>query len=653
MPTLEFNAIQHPGLILNPEELEAIRQKIDTQDWAKAALDDLIEKAGEYLSIVIPDRKGQWMHYYACPDDGTSLQTLSDTEHLCPTCKKVYTGEPYDSVVIRNRHMAITQGAIDLGLAYHLTGQQKYGDAAKNIVLAYADRYLTFPFVDKDGKPGDKGGAGRVFCTVLNESNWLTQISWAYDLIAADLTEAERNHACKDMLLPAGHIIRNNRPRIHNIHCWMNSAMGCAALCAGDGDLAHYAIQSEYGIINQFEKGILNDGFWYECSWGYHFYTMNAVWPLVEGLRHIGIDVYTDRYKSLFDAPLDFAFPGLYLPALNDSGQGRSLTNTESYEIAYARWGDPRHAGLLEKTDRTNRLALCFGKAELESEPPEKTVSVNFPDSGMAILRDGTSEDPTVVSLDYGPHGGGHGHPDKLGISLFGAGHELAPDPGSIQYSVPLHLEWFKTTLSHNTILVDQQPQAPCTGELHTFDIRDDIRIASASANDAYPGVQFKRTIALLNNGIVLDLVDLSSEDEHTYDWVFHCKGAFSSLLPFTPSKPLGTEHGYQHVANPQTTQTNDTWQAHWSLDDAHVTLVQTHSNNTEIFAGVGCGNPPSEKLPMVISRRRGKTTTYASAFIVQKDNTPNVNLSVGFTDATATFHLTIDGNQQSTDLQR
>ncbi|MBT3603599.1 MAG: hypothetical protein HOE48_02385 [Candidatus Latescibacteria bacterium] len=184
-----------------------------------------------------------------------------------------------------------------------------------------------------------------------------------------------------------------------------------------------------------------------------------------------------------------------------------------------------------------------------------------------------TYADPTVVSLDYGPHGGGHGHPDKLGIILFGADHELAPDPGSIQYGVPLHLEWFKTTLSHNTILVDQQPQAPCTGELHTFDIRDDIRIASASANDAYPGVQFKRTIALLNNGIVLDLVDLHSEEEHTYDWVFHCKGAFSSPQSFTPCKPLGTEHGYQHVTHPRSTQTNDTWKAQWSLNDANVTL--------------------------------------------------------------------------------
>src|SRR5262245_42012765 len=36
----------------------------------------------------IPEGWGNWVFYYACPDDGTSLTALSETEHQCPRCKK-------------------------------------------------------------------------------------------------------------------------------------------------------------------------------------------------------------------------------------------------------------------------------------------------------------------------------------------------------------------------------------------------------------------------------------------------------------------------------------------------------------------------------------------------------------------------------------
>lgn len=44
----------------------------------------------------------------------------------------------------------------------------------------------------------------------------------------------------------------------------------------------------------------------------------------------------------------------------------------------------------------------------------ETWPSVHFKETGYAVLRSGTK---TVV-MKYGPHGGGHGHPDKLSISI-------------------------------------------------------------------------------------------------------------------------------------------------------------------------------------------------------------------------------------------
>ncbi|MDP6037225.1 MAG: heparinase II/III family protein [Candidatus Latescibacteria bacterium] len=491
MPELKFEPIQHPGLIVNREDLDAAREKTRSVAWAKNALDALCKKADGFVEedLTVPDRKGQWWHYYSCEKDQ---------------------------------------------------------------------------------------------------------------------------------------------------------------------ELAYDAIHAEFGLVDQLRRGILDDGFWFECSWGYHFYTMRAVWPLTEAARNVGVDVYDDRFKSFFDIPLDFAFPGMYVPPLNDSGQRSNVQKqAEFYELAYARWHDPRHAGLLAGMDRSSRQALCFGEAELDAAAPENRTSVNFSSSGVAVLRDG-SDDLTLVTLDYGPHGGGHGHPDKLGIILYGIGQELAPDPGSISYSVPLHQEWFKTTVSHNTVLVDKQPQEACMGKLHVFDIRDDIRIASASAHDAYPGVLFNRTVALLNEGIVLDLCELKSETEHAYDWVFHCRGDFSSDLMFDAmGKPMGDTHGYQHVYNPESVATDDTWAAQWKVGEGTVSLVQCGVSGTEVFGGIGPINPPPAKIPMVIARRRGRSAVYASALVVRKDEISDLDLSVDLNNQSAIFHLTIDGNTQQVDLPR
>jgi len=655
MPLLEFAPLVHPGLILNRNELDAVREKARTTEWAGAALKRLLEGADRWVSedIRIPDSKGQWWHYYVCAQDGTRLQTDSDTEHRCPACGKVYSGEPYDSVVAAGRHGRLARAARDLGLAYQLTGRDEYLHPARQIVLRYADRYLSYPLIDYRGKP-DSDQAGRVCSTNLAESVWLLPMCWAYDLVAEHLTDDERRHVCDDMLRPGGIVVGRHERGIHNIRCWMNSAKGLAALCCGDGELAHQAIRAEFGLENQLANGVLGDGFWWECSWGYHFYTMSALWPLAEAVRHIGVDVYGDRYRALYDAPLDFAFPGLYLPPLNDSGEGRILSGEtgELYETAYARWGDRRHAGVLQNLERKGLLSLCFGVPELDAAPPEARTSVNFPDAGIAVLRSG-DQDPAVVTLDYGPHGGGHGHPDKLGIILFGAGREMAPDPGSILYRAPLHLQWFKTTLSHNTLLVDMAPQAPCTGTLHEFHTDGEVQLSSASADDAYPGVQFRRTVALLPGCIVLDLCQAQSDTEHVYDWVYHNRGEFSSPLRFEGlPAPLGEANGYQHVSSPRVAHTSNSWAARWHDQDAGVALAVAGEPGTEVIAGEGPGNPPPLLLPMVVVRRKGKQATFAAAYVVYRGGAPMVELSVGAgTDGLCRLSVSVDGDARVVDM--
>ena len=56
---------------------------------------------------------------------------------------------------------------------------------------------------------------------------------------------------------------------------------------------------------------------------------------------------------------------------------------------------------------------------------------------GMALMRDGWEKDNAYLIFDYGPHGGSHGHPDKLSFILFANGNHWSPDAGdSPHYSI-------------------------------------------------------------------------------------------------------------------------------------------------------------------------------------------------------------------------
>ena len=63
-----------------------------------------------------------------------------------------------------------------------------------------------------------------------------------------------------------------------------------------------------------------------------------------------------------------------------------------------------------------------------------------LPHAGFAMVR---SEDPldrqSLALLKYGPHGGSHGHPDKLAVTLYARGVPAAADLGSQGYGIRLH----------------------------------------------------------------------------------------------------------------------------------------------------------------------------------------------------------------------
>jgi hypothetical protein len=586
-------------LLIDQAGIDAVKRKAETQPWAKRALDANLARAKRDVKrkVDLPPRGGQWGHWYSCKKDGARLVTDSPTSHRCPICGAVYHGEPYDSVVFSAAHSKWSQTVRDLGLAYRFTGRKEFADKAGEVLLAYADRYADYPLHDKDGK--EKVGGGHIMAQTLDESVWLIPVAFGYVLVRDALPSESRTHIENDLLRAAADVIRRHKMGIHNIQCWKNSAVGLAGFAAGDDSLVREAIDDrDRGFRAQIAQGVTDDGLWYEGSLGYHRYTMEALWPLAEAARLQGIDLYSDRYRTMFEAPLALALPDGQAPGFNDNDGGNIRTAAPLYELAFARWQRPEFGRLASTSDRNNLQALLYGADTLPRGPVIPTASVLMKNAGFAVLR----AQGNAVAVRFGKHGGWHGHLDKLGIVTFAGGKLLGLDPGSIHYGVPLHREWYRTTIAHNTVAVDGKDQAAVDGELDAW---SDGHLA-AHVSTAYPGVELRRTLDF-DGAALRDRFECSSNKDHDYDYAFHCPGKFSTSLALKPRGPLE----YAHVEKVSDARPDGDWWCQWEQGGERYRLRFKGSPGTVVYTAVAPGRNPADRVPMIIVRRHGTQTVF------------------------------------------
>ena len=228
---------QHPRLLLNADGIAQLKQRIATQPWAKETWDKLQAAAEKNLAqpVELPPRGGNWSHNYVCPTHGARLKQGRKLgpwqwEHICPTGPHTLRGDlstatlDFDGNAIAAAHGRLAQQIVDHGLIFQVTGDLRHAARAKEILLAYADRYLTYPLHDNQGKP--KRG-GHVASQSLTEASWLTTFTQGADLVWTTLNETDRSAIADKVLRPAlKEIILPRRMGIHNIQCHHNSAIG-------------------------------------------------------------------------------------------------------------------------------------------------------------------------------------------------------------------------------------------------------------------------------------------------------------------------------------------------------------------------------------------------------------------------------------------
>ena len=442
-----------------------------------AAMQDLYDEAAAALASPLRPvaRNGGYYHSYFCPDHAAELIFEEDTptSHACPVDGRVWSGQPFDDSWLWTANRRLAQRAYRLALLWRLEGDRAHLDAARQILTEYA---AVYPDVRS---PRNDPSVGKICYSALDESVWAIPIAWACHWIWPGVVD-DRDLLRTRLLEPAAaHIEAQRTPRIHNYENWLNAALATLGTALGDEALARTVIDDTYGLTDQLARGVLDDGHWYEGASSYHYYTLGAVLYLAQAREGLpGDPVGNPTMRRMFEAPLRIAYPDDHVPAINDCWYHSRVTDEVGhgipngpgfYEIATGTYGAPEFEAVLARAyrslPRANVESLLYGPDEISDAAPPPLVESNEAASGFAVLRpDLPAGSPGELLLKYGPHGGGHGHADKLALSVYGGGRRWGADLGTPGYGIAINDSWYRHTLSHSTIVLEGEAQPPGHG---------------------------------------------------------------------------------------------------------------------------------------------------------------------------------------------
>ncbi len=491
-----------------------------------------------------------------CPGDGTALEfdPWSPREHRCPTCGKSFTGERHERSWARFQHLWLAEQAATLAALASLAGHEGAAKAAAGILSDYAGAYFDFPNRD------NVLGPSRLFFSTYLESIWITNyLAAAVLLREAGLLEESVAEGVSTVADEAANLIGEFDEGFSNRQTWNNAALAAIAVWFEDEELGTRAVEGPTGVVAQMVRGFGEDGMWYEGE-NYHLFALRGQLVAMGWARGAGAELLADsrlaaRLEAALRAPAVTALPDLTFPARKDSRFGDSLAQPmylELWEVGLARLGDPasdlwgwlrqlydspapraqafdsylHEAGLpAPKAPRTRRDLSWWALLEMAPALPPKAPlwkpgSRLLDSQGLAILRDGDR----YASLECGPHGGGHGHPDRLHLTLHAAGHHWLADPGTGSY-VSRDLFWYRSTLAHNAPRLDGADQPAADAWCSAFDTEGEWSWAQGAFDE------LTRTL-VAGPAYLLDVVELSASGDHILELPWHPAGEVDLVSP-------------------------------------------------------------------------------------------------------------------------
>jgi hypothetical protein len=234
------------------------------------------------------------------------------------------------------------------------------------------------------------------------------------------------------------------------------------------------------------------------------------------------------------------------------------------------------------------------------------------------------------VVMKFGPHGGGHGHYDKLGEVIYAEGRTQAVDPGTQLYGMALHKEWDQMSVAHNTITADELRQDPSTGKLIAWKDGTDYVAVTASAGPAYSFADLTRSILVTNEyALQVDRAHTTDGKPHTFDFNYHNYGKQTLQLQTSPYSGFPHENGYMHLEQTRCGENNSNTVTRFDNEGTTMSLEVLGNAPAEIFEGVAPGPHAAVKVPFLIVRRKGIKADFISLLVPSKGDPPKISATL------------------------
>lgn len=604
-------------------------------------LEELLRRGEPLLKspVMVPATGiANWVMYFFCPD--CSVRLIFDRSqphrHVCPHCGKAFSGEPYDSAWWRLVNGENCSGARCLGMLYLLTGDEAYARRGIDIFSAYANYYRGYEVHGNipHNKPGKLGAQ------TLDDANFIREAAMAYDLLEPAMTEGEKRHIQEGLLLPAAEFLMANRmEHQHNHELIISAAVGMIGLILGREDLIQFALYDDYGLYWQLEHGVTDSGVWFEGTFGYHFYSLEAFFQYERFAvhtehSHIGHPLY----RKMLMAAVTFAQPDFDFSKLNDTYDGHGTLSGKSllYEFAYRQSGDTEYLRILHRMYQTKKRGgidtFFWGVEKLpECEPAADTTACIHPEPGQPGLTVLRGNHDRYLLFKHDEFGGEHDHYDRLGISFLAYGKRIAADFGTTAYGAPLHFDYFKNTGTHNTVMIEEKNQAPGKARLVRYDEDEAFIYAEACIDwrepyqmpliftlpnwdeQAYRGIRMTRKIAWPREGDwFAECFIVEGLDGRKADWVMHIDGDPETGDRMCPLEgALSAERPLKHMKEIRySDRPQQVVCSRFSADDVGVSLYSWIPDGT-LYLGRVPDNPSVRDISQIVERKTGDTAVF------------------------------------------
>jgi hypothetical protein len=619
----------------------------------------------EIPELEIPGRRGGWWHEYVCPAHGTELAPARDGVFPCPHgCTLV--GEPYAGAWAVLAHQRAARSLRRLAVVARAGSEGKLGDQASTCgdlatraeaadaavagLCHYAELYRRLATeVRADVQPWML--AGKLFQQALTEAIWATSIALAVQTLAG-VVPVERLRPAAELLLSlrsgahdARAVLLERDDFANNYTAWLNAAGATtsrALALLGEADETESWVDGPHGLTAHLAAAVHADGWEWEGSSYYHVFVLRAYLLALRGRRDLLTHELASRLAAMVAVIATLATDrDAVVPALHDSPYGDPGWDEELYELcllAAALPGAPDlsflAAPLADRLPaeitgwRGTEARGWFGAAQMGLFAPlePRRDSRLFPDAGYAVL---AGKGYRAV-LDLGPHGGSHGHLDKLALYVYGASSRWQPAYGVPPYGHPWRREYYRATSAHPTLTVDDTEQAEASGRLLYWRAVEGSAEVGASA-DVYAGVRFERHVRA-EAGLLLDVVRVAADRERL----------------FTLHLRADTDVSVQHTSTGSRTD----WPGDGGLTGLHTALCTTGTATTtdglsvpavlSTGADLGPADDPQRSRPHLRWRARAETAVFASVYAPAGPSVTGLHLERSYTELTV--HVDRDG---------